>query len=575
MSKHSKKAQSKRAEIEGSSDEAGGELSSLRQSPLPGSRQTTARLGVALPVVALALAAFAVYSNALSGEFVYDDKIQIVKNSWLWNVPSIPTVFLQNAWAFQSATTITNYYRPLMQCVYILTYQLSGLHPLGFHLVNVFFHCAVTILVFLTLRRLVPEQRAASVYLSAPFLAAILFAAHPIHTEAVTWIGGLPDVAFTFFSLLSFYLYIRSKSCAAACYLGSLACFAIAALFKEPALTLPAILFAYDFTCREQRPALLECVKRYVPFLFIGVAYLALRIYALKGFAPAKSHPLLSSYLDAINVFPLFAQYLGKLVLPVDLSAYYVLHPVNSLAEWKALLSMLVTIAFVALAALAFKKNKAALLGMVFIVVPLLPALYIPAVGENTFAERYLYLPSVGFALLVALFLSWAGKQLPDGTKVVAAAVILLAGTYAVATVTRNKVWQNEYSLWTDTIAKSPDSTVALNNLGIFYRHHNMPGKAIEQFQTIIRVNPYDASAHGNLGLLYRDIRSYDQALKEMQTAEALAPDSAAAHYNLGLLYRDLGMKDNARIELTTALSLAPNDQDVQQLLSTLSHEAN
>jgi tetratricopeptide (TPR) repeat protein len=191
-------------------------------------------------------------------------------------------------------------------------------------------------------------------------------------------------------------------------------------------------------------------------------------------------------------------------------------------------------------------------------------------VGENTFAERYLYLPSVGYVLLVALFLSWAGKQLPDGAKVVAAGVILLAGTYAVGTVRRNKVWHDEYNLWTDTIAKSPDSTVAVNNLGIFYRHHNMPGKAIELFQAILRVNPYDVSAHGNLGLLYRDLGSYDEALREMQAAEALAPDSSAAHYNLGLLYCDLGMKENARIELTTALSLAPNDQGAQQLLRQL-----
>jgi hypothetical protein len=308
-----------------------------------------------------------------------------------------------------------------MQCVYILTYQLFGLHPLGFHLVNVILHCAVTILVFLTLRRLVPEPRVTSAYVSAPFLAAILFATHPIHTEAVTWIAGLPDVAFTFFSLLSFYLYIRSRTCATFSYLGSLVCFAVAALFKEPALTLPAILFAYDFTCRDERPDLLECVGRYVPYLLIGAAYLTLRIHVLNGFAPTKSHGLLSSYLYAINVFPLFAQYLEKLVFPTDLNAFHVLHPVNSLLEWKAILSVLVMAVVVALAAVAFKKNKAAFLGMSLIVVPLLPVLYIPALGENTFAERYLYLPSVGYVLLVALFLSWAGKQLPDGGKVVAA----------------------------------------------------------------------------------------------------------------------------------------------------------
>ncbi|HVP63443.1 MAG TPA: tetratricopeptide repeat protein [candidate division Zixibacteria bacterium] len=551
-------------------DAAGGESNSS-QRPLPQGRKTTTRAS-AVPALVLALVAFAVYFNALFGEFVFDDHLQIVKNPWLQNFPGILTVFSRSAWAFYPGMTITNYYRPLMQCVYTLTYQLFGLHPLGFHLVNVLFHCAATILVFLILRRLLPETRAVSWYLSAPFLAAILFATHPIHTEVVAWIAGLPDVAFTPFFLLSFYLYIRSDNCASGSYLGSLACFAVASLFKEPALTLPAILLAYDFTCREERLGLTECVKRYVPYLFIGGAYLALRVHALKGFAPIKSHPLLNSYLCALNVFPLFSQYLQKLLLPTDLNAFYVLHPVESLLEWKALLSLLVTAVVVALAAVAFKKNKPAFLGLLFIVVPLFPVLYIPAVGENTFTDRYLYLPSVGYVLLLALFLSWAGKQLPDGTKVVAAAVILLAGTYAVGTVTRNKVWQNDYTLWTDTVAKSPECIEAHNDLGIYYRHHNMPGKAIEQFQAIIRANPYHVEAHGNLGLLYRDLRMYDEALRELQAAEALAPNNYVAHYNLGLIYCDLGMEEKARVELTTALSLAPNDQDAQQLLTKLSH---
>ena len=97
-----------------------------------------------------------------------------------------------------------------MHIVYMLNYHVFGLSPWGFHLVNVLFHSGVTVLVFLIIRRFLPEQGGTTppAYLSPPFIAAMLFASHPIHTEAVTWIAGLPDVAFTFFYLLSFYFYI-------------------------------------------------------------------------------------------------------------------------------------------------------------------------------------------------------------------------------------------------------------------------------------------------------------------------------------------------------------------------------
>src|SRR5208337_4056208 len=164
------------------------ELKHSQDSPSKGSLQKSTSSIKFIPIIILVLVSFAVYFNALSGEFVYDDKYQIVDNPWIRKISNIPTIFTKGVWSFQSETIISDFYRPLMHTVYMLNYYLFGLNPWGFHLVNILFHCGVSVLVFLVIRRLMREQKAliSPAYLSPPFIAAMLFATHPIHTEAVT-----------------------------------------------------------------------------------------------------------------------------------------------------------------------------------------------------------------------------------------------------------------------------------------------------------------------------------------------------------------------------------------------------
>ncbi len=397
----------------------------------------------------MVLISFAVYLNALSDGFVYDDASQIVGNPWLRDISYIPTIFSKSVWGFRSELTKTNYYRPLMHVIYLFNYQLFGLKAWGFHLVNVLLHCGVSVLVFMIMRRLLPEHRdpASPAYLSSPLIAAVIFAVHPIHTEAVTWLAGLPDVAFTFFYLLSFYFHIRSRAAFSGSHWISVACFAVASLFKEPALTLPAVLVAYDYACLEKRASLPDFVKKYAPYLVVMAGYFALRIHALGEFAPQARRNALSAYQYAINVFPLFALYLEKLLIPLNQKAFYVFHPVSSLLGWQGVLSLIATAAFAASFFVAFKRSRLAFLSLVFIVVPLLPALYIPALGVNAFTERYLYLPSAGYVFLLAILLSSVRKKLPQAGRGVTIALIVMAGLYSFGTIRRNIVWKDNLNL--------------------------------------------------------------------------------------------------------------------------------
>ena len=106
-----------------------------------------------VPILILILVSFSVYFNALSGDFVYDDTLQIVTNPWIKDIRNIPNLFYTDVWSFgSSGVVISNYYRPLMHAVYTLNYYLFGLNPWGFHLINILLHCGVTVLVFMIIQ---------------------------------------------------------------------------------------------------------------------------------------------------------------------------------------------------------------------------------------------------------------------------------------------------------------------------------------------------------------------------------------------------------------------------------------
>ena len=152
---------------------------------------------------------FGVYFNALFNGFVSDDNLQLLNNPWIKHLKYIPQILTSNFWGFQGEDT--NLYRPLPYVFYTIVYHILGFKAWGFHLLNVLLHTGVSILVFLIGSRLFTKRRAASTSPLVPFLGAILFATHPVHTEAVTWIGGIMDVSFTFFFLLSFIHLILER----------------------------------------------------------------------------------------------------------------------------------------------------------------------------------------------------------------------------------------------------------------------------------------------------------------------------------------------------------------------------
>ena len=572
MGKASRKKRDSTNEVLGYQGKHEKELKPSQKTPLKAGLQKTPSTIKFVPIVILLLVSFAVYFNALSGDFVYDDQDQVVNNPWIRDIRSIPTIFSRSVWSFQPGLSTWNYYRPLMHIVYMLNYHVFGLNPWGFHLLNILFHCGASVLVFLIIRKFLAEQKVSksSVYLSPPFMAAMLFASHPIHTEAVTWIAGLPDVAFTFFYLLSLYLYILFRDGAKRGYLFSILSFSVATLFKEPALTLPIMLIAYDYQIKKFDETLLVGIKRYIPYIVVSGIYLLVRYHALGSFAPLESYANLSTYQFIINVFPLFREYLTSLLWPFNLNFWHTFHPISTLSEANGIISIVVTVIFIVVVLVAYKKNKIYFFALLLIVIPLLPAFYIKGISGKPYAERYLYLPSVGYALLLAMFLSWAKDKLPHATKGITMIFIVIVGVYTIGTLSRNNVWKNNFSFWSDTAKKSPDNAIAHNELALAYVSQGQLDRAITEVQTALRLKPDSANAHISLGNLYAAQGRLDRAIAEFQEALRLKPNSAIAHTKLARAYASQGQLDRAIAEFQTALRLKPDFNEAQQGLNDL-----
>ncbi len=532
--------------------------------------------GQTLLISCVLIASLAVYFNTLFNGFVFDDAQNIVGNRWIKDITYIPAMFTSHVAGFDNIYQ-TSYYRPFVHVIYLLAYQVFGLHPWGFHLVNVLFHSGVSILVFLIVSRLFDERHPSDLssqpfsaatppispllkkrpggMLSPPFFAALLFAVHPIHTEAVAWISGVMDLSSAFFFLLSFYLYMRAEGKMNRVYALSLVSFLLAALSKEPALTLPLVLIVYDHVIRKQKIVTGRAVKTYVPYFLIAGMYFVMRLNALGGFAPSKKFIEMTNYQYVINTFPLFIEYIRKLLLPLDLSALYVFHPVNSLSDPKAFLPLILTAVLLSLALLS--KKDILILGIMLFVIPLLPALYIPALGDVAFAERYLYLPSVGFVIVMALLCSRAYSMIPNRI-VVTGAVIALLAVFGVATVGRNSVWKDEFSLWTDTVRKSPESAVAREYLGYALYERGQVEEAIECYLMALQLKPDYEDAHINLGIAYAARGRIDEAIDHYMKALRIQPNSVEGHNNLGLAYAAKGWTDRAMEQYQIALSINP-----------------
>ena len=512
---------------------------------------------------ALFLVALIVYLPTLFHGFVYDDMEQVLGNPWIVDFTHLGDIFFSASWSFMKETVGSNYYRPVMHLVFLIEYHLFGFNPGAFHLLNIILHSLNSLLVFLVVRALfrsmgfaviksetepeegleVRAQRPHS--LSATywaFAAALIFALHPINSEVVNWVSALPELLYTLFLLAAFYIYItldlnaslRGRALWTAL---SLIFFFVALLSKETAMVFLLIIWCYDFSTKGA--SFIRRYLTYIPYIITAVVYMVLRTYALGGFAQ-KEMAGTGLYGSMVNISPAILRYMGKLLWPANLSVIYVLEPFYSLFEPMVLLSIAVMVLF-CFVVLALRRRAVVFFPILWIIIPLLPVLYIPVVSTGGFADRYLYLPSAGFAMIVAVIFHSVSLRTKEGRKAAVIVLFAIFVLYGVFTVKRSMVWTDSMSLWSDTVNTAPESAIVNLGLAAAFRAQGDNEKAIEYYKRVVKLEPFNYKPYYNLALIYNDTNDKLNAAAYYEKTIRLNPLNDKAIFNLAVLYDQAG----------------------------------
>lgn len=467
------------------------------------------------------LVTFGIYWNSLQGDFIWDDRGLILENtSYLENWKNVFSSFTKPFFG------TTPFYRPLLLVSFILDYQLWGLNPFGFHFSNVLIHGLNGFMVYL-LAFLLFKQR------TFALIAGLLFATHPIQTEAVAWISGRNDVLLTFFSLLTIICWIQWRNSGGVkrviAYVGFLLSYCCVLLTKESGIILPVLIMLVDYFFLKTLPHPLHARQKvYLPLILISVLYISVRINLLG--APDLQVRGFDTLQIVSGVIVTYAYYVKMLFFPVVQTASPSILPVSSFKNPELITSIALVGSLVVVTVSCWKRFRELSFIVLWFSVALLPvsgiiSLPVPAL------EHRLYLGSVAFSMLIPLLfyrtlLPRTHESLARSRPVISLCILVALITfYLTKTVTRNTVWKDEHTFWLHTVQDSPSSVFAHNNLGIVYAREGQHNKAISIFKKALSLprnqDPLRRTfANGTRWNVYNNLGKSYQALFEQQLSQ-------------------------------------------------------
>jgi len=547
-----------------------------------------------------------VFANALPGNFVWDDEIQIIKNFRIRSLDNFPSAFTTAFWSFlgNEAENQTNFYRPVQTVTYMLAYSIGGLSPTPYHAFSLLYHTAAGVFVYLIALEL----------MLAPGIAlaiAALFAVHPIHTEAVAWIAGIPDVAcgaFYFGAVWCFLRYLHETRLS--WLFGSCTMFLAALLSKEMAVTLPfVLLLLIIFFSPLQRGRAATggrgSFATVAPLFAVLALYVILRVRAL-GLLATSHLQVEAGWLDWISLgLRVLGDYIRYALVPYPLNAF---HLVPLKLEYRLLSTSIALAGIVLTAGLLWwfrDRIPHGLFWFASFVLMLMPVFYFKGLSNTFFAERYLYIPS--FAMIMLVFTIVSAFKIPRLNWIACSIAVVFALTAAY----RNEAWATSETLYETTLAVQPEVAHMRINLADIHLKRNedeaarkllasagqyMQGDTYvrypyELYRTYVGLGAIEARAaryaeareylkkaievnpNGDWGYLYlggvlmEADRDYPQAIANFQKAIQLGPLNEVARDYLGIAM--LNQKKNAEAiqYFEEALKINPNYEEARQHL--------
>lgn len=517
----------------------------------PGKEPAYGRYVLAAAIVS-AIATLLVYIPALANGFVsLDDWDYVVQNPF---IRRIDPAFL---WSAFTEAHVYNWH-PLTMISYGADYALWGLDPFWYHLENVIFHAANTLLTGLLGARLVKSYLANRGRETGPInlffvalVTALLFGLHPVHVESVAWISERKDVLFMFFfllSILSYINYTEAKGAKGLYYPASLFFFALSVMSKPMAVTLPLILIILDYCPLERGVAPLRSFIEKTPFFALSALSGILTIWAQSAggaLTTLEAIPFPTRLLVALRGY---AFYLYKLVFPTGLVPLYPYPDNASLPDIEYIGSISLILIITAVCIATFRRYRFLSAAWAFYLITLLPVIGLVQAGSQSAADRYMYLPSLALFLLAGILAGYLASRPPfkKRASIVIGATAVLMAVFSIMTIRQISIWKDPVTMWSAVIKVYPESYLARYNLGGVYKAYGDFDRAIIQFTETLALKPGFSEALNNRGAAYIMTGDNKRAAADLEKAVEADPRNAEAHYNRAIAFENLGMNDLA-----------------------------
>lgn len=486
------------------------------------------------------LVSFAIYSTSLKHDFVWDDVEVIAKSNVSFNASNIAGVVVPGI----EKNKKERYYRPVVYTSMVLDNGIWGISSFGFHLSNLLMNAIAAVLFYFAALLVLRELRGGG---GAASLSALLFSLYPMHVESVSWIAGRTDVLCALFFFLALIAHILSYRNLLFLVIAALS-FALSLMSKEVAVAFPFLALGYDLVTRRlgRRSNLL----RYAVYIGLLLLYFYLRgrafanIPEIPGDALAEASPgagFLGVYIVYVKtILGAYMLYLNKLVFPFDFNAFIAGIPLGAVYIASA---VVVTGALAVLSAVSlFRKENVTAFSIFWILLTLGPSAIISIFGiaSTPAAERYLYIPSAGFCLLLGYWVFRAGEN-PRYRRAAAALAIAIVALYAFFTYQRQAVWKDDLSLWSDTSIKSFGHPLPHSNYGLALSEIGDSEGALREYKIALSPEMNDsprgkAVTANNVGLEYLQMERYPEAERWFLMALEFDKGYGRTYYHLGLI---------------------------------------
>jgi hypothetical protein len=463
-------------------------------------------------MIAVAAAYFAMEPSLEAGFTNWDDQYYVWENM---SITSLDAAGKEKLWNER----VLGHYHPFTMFSYAYDYEAAQLDPKRYHRTNLILHLLNTAFVFLLIWLVAKRADVA-------LITALVFGIHPMHVEAVAWISGRKDVLFSLFYLLAFisYVYYASRKRHIGVYLAVVAFFVASLLSKAMAVSLPLMLLAYDLY-RNGSISKRDIIEKVPLFILAGIfGWVAVQAQSDVGAVQGEE---VYGFIDRLIIGGRnLMWYMQQAVWPDKLSCFY---PYPGMPLPGPFFIGIPVVLGLGSLLFFFRSNREWLFSSLLFVLPIGLLLQVIPVGDALTADRYTYLPYIGFGFLIGMSSARVKSNLRPAIWILLGAV----GIYWIAeSRARCEVWTDSGTLWSNVIENYPTVSKAYNNRAQIYIQNQQFDKALADFSKAIELDPTNADAYNNRGNVNRQMKNLKEAVFDFSQSIAYKPDFAKPYHN-------------------------------------------